>query len=55
MLSKVQMLPTLEARLIVIRRRRRNTYLKKVAMFSPMFLGSSLVLLAAFGGIAGFR
>ena len=49
------MLPSLEARLVVIRRRRRNRYLKQVAMFSPVFLGSSLVLLAAFGGIAGFR
>jgi hypothetical protein len=55
MLSKARMLPSLESRLIVIRRRRRNTYLKKVAMFSPVFLGTTLVLLAAFGGIAGFR
>lgn len=55
MLSRVRMLPSLEARLVVIRRRRRNIYLKKMAMFSPLFLGSLLVLLAAFGGIAGFR
>ena len=55
MLSRVRMLPSLEARLVVIRRRRRNIYLKKMAMFSPVFLGSLLVLLAAFGGIAGFR
>jgi hypothetical protein len=54
-LSKVQMLPSLEARLIVIRRRRRHRYLKQVARVSPVVLGTSLVLLAAFGGIAGFR
>jgi hypothetical protein len=49
------MLPSLEARLVVIRRRRRNISLKKLARFSPVFLGSFLVLLAAYGGIVGFR
>ncbi|HEY8797177.1 MAG TPA: hypothetical protein VIO85_04870 [Candidatus Dormibacteraeota bacterium] len=55
MLSKAGMVPSLEARLVVIRRRRRHRNLKQLAMASPVVIGSSLVLLAAFGGIAGFR
>jgi hypothetical protein len=54
-LTKVQMMPSLEARLIVIRRRRRHGYLKQIAMASPVVLGTTFLLLAAFGGIAGFR
>jgi hypothetical protein len=54
-LTKVQMMPSLEARLIVIRRRRRHRYLKQIAMASPVVLGTTLVLLATFGGIASFR
>jgi hypothetical protein len=49
------MMPSLEARLIVIRRRRRHRYLKQIAMASPVVLGTTLVLLATFGGIAGSR
>jgi hypothetical protein len=55
MVTKVQMMPSLEARLIVIRRRRRHRYVKQIAMASSAVLGMSFVLLAAFGGIAGFR
>jgi hypothetical protein len=54
-LTKVRMLPSLEARLIVIRRRRRHRYFKQLAMLSPAILGTCFVLLAVFGGIAGFR
>ncbi len=55
MVTKVQMMPSLEARLIVIRRRRRHRYLKQIAMVSSAVFAMSLVLLAALGGIAGFR
>ena len=55
MLSKLQTLPNLEARLTVIRRRRRRRHLKQLAMASPLVLGTTYVLLAGFGGIAGVR
>ena len=54
-LSKVQTLPSLEARLMVIRRRRRRGHLKQAAMVSPAVIGVTLMLLLAFGAIAGFR
>jgi hypothetical protein len=49
------MLPSLEARLTVIRRQRRHRHLKQLAMASPVIVGTTFVLLAAFGGIASFR
>ncbi|HVC77172.1 MAG TPA: hypothetical protein VND96_11740 [Candidatus Micrarchaeaceae archaeon] len=55
MLFKVQTLPSLEARLIVIRRRRRRGYLKQAARVSPAVIGASIVLLVAFGAIVGLR
>ncbi|HEY8952599.1 MAG TPA: hypothetical protein VIP78_08585 [Candidatus Dormibacteraeota bacterium] len=46
---------TLESRLGLLRRRRRLSFLKQLAAMGPLLLGMSLLLLAAFGGIASFR
>jgi hypothetical protein len=48
-------LPTLKSRLGSIRRRRRRASLKRFAAVGPLFVGALLLVLAAFGGIAGFR
>jgi hypothetical protein len=47
--------PSLESRLALFRRRRRLTSLKRVAAMSPVLLGTTLLGLVAFGGIASFR
>lgn len=53
--SNMPVVASLEARLTVLRRRRRQKRLKQVVAISPVIIGMWLVLLAAFGGIAGFR
>ncbi|MEP6752719.1 MAG: hypothetical protein ABI959_08235 [Candidatus Dormiibacterota bacterium] len=53
--SNMPVVASLEARLTVLRRRRRQQRLKQVVAISPVIIGMWLVLLAAFGGIAGFR
>ena len=54
--SNVPVVASLEARLTVLRRRRRrHKRLKQVVAISPVIIGMCLVFLAAFGGFAGFR
>ena len=46
---------SLDARLGLVRRRRGVTFLKRYAAMGPVVVGVSLLLLAAYAGIAGFR
>ena len=50
-----QSVPSLESRLVLLRRRRRLTFLKRMAAMCPVLIGTTLLGLAAFGGIASFR
>jgi hypothetical protein len=53
--ARNQAVPSLESRLVQLRRRRRLTFLKRVAAMGPVLVGTALLGLAAFGGIASFR
>jgi hypothetical protein len=46
---------SLESRLGLLRRRRRLTFLKRVAAMGPVIVGMSLLLLVGFGGMASAR
>jgi hypothetical protein len=46
---------SLDTRLGLLRRRRRLTFLKRSAAMGPVVVGLSLLLLAAYAGIAGLR
>jgi hypothetical protein len=46
---------SLESRLGLLRRRRRLTFLKRLVAMGPVLVGMSLLLLAAFGGMASLR
>jgi hypothetical protein len=46
---------TLKSRLGAVRRRRRLASLKRLLAVGPAFVGLALLILAAFGAIAGFR
>ncbi|HEY8954041.1 MAG TPA: hypothetical protein VIP78_15965 [Candidatus Dormibacteraeota bacterium] len=46
---------TLESRLGLLRRRRRVNFLKQLLTAIPVLLGSSLLLLVAFAGMASSR
>jgi hypothetical protein len=48
-------LMSLDARLGLLRRRRRLTFLKRSAAMGPVVVGLSLLLLAAYAGIAGLH
>ena len=46
---------TLESRLDILRRRRRVNFIKQLLIAIPVVVGSSLVLLVAFAGMASAR
>lgn len=46
---------SLDARLGLLRRRRRLTFLKRYGAIGPVVVGLSLLLLAAYAGMAGLR
>jgi hypothetical protein len=46
---------SLDARLGLLRRRRRLTFVKRYAALGPVVLGMSLLLLAAYAGMTGLH